>query len=145
MINNITKQRFVDISREYIGTKFHHQGRVKGVGVDCVGLVVCGLKDTLNTEVPDIEAYALRSDGIQLKDTLDKNLSKIEFTSITVGDIILFNFDGVVPQHVAIVSRLDPIYILHSYSVARHVTEHILDSTWKNRIVQCYSVPMLEA
>lgn len=140
----ISKQQFVDTSREYLGTKFHHQGRVKGVGVDCVGLLVCGLRDTLHREIPDVVAYSLRPDGVVLKDILDKNLTKIEFTDLTIGDIILFNFDSVAPQHVAIVSNVNPLYILHAYSVARKVTEHVLDSTWKNRVVQCYSVPWLE-
>ncbi len=32
--------KIVEKSREWIGTPFHEQGRQKGIGCDCVGLIL---------------------------------------------------------------------------------------------------------
>ncbi len=137
-------EQFIEAARGYMGTRFHHQGRVKGVGVDCVGLVVCALREVLTREIPDVIGYSIRPDGIKLKQILDQHLKPVKFAVLQPGDIILFKIKGVVPQHVAIVSSIKPAYIVHAYSVARKVTEHILDDTWKSKIIQCYRVPWLE-
>ena len=36
----MNRQDVVTAAREWIDTPFHHQARLKGVGVDCVGLVI---------------------------------------------------------------------------------------------------------
>ena len=35
-----TRTDVVAAAREWLGTPFHHQARLRGVGVDCVGLVI---------------------------------------------------------------------------------------------------------
>ena len=43
MVETLTpiRSRIVATAREYLLTPFHHQGRKKGVGIDCVGLIAC--------------------------------------------------------------------------------------------------------
>ena len=50
-MNNI-----VDKSREYLNTPFHHQGRVKYHGVDCVGLIICTFRE-LGINIEDVQGY----------------------------------------------------------------------------------------
>jgi hypothetical protein len=37
---------FIAQARTWIGTPFHHQGRLKGVGCDCLGLIVGVAEDS---------------------------------------------------------------------------------------------------
>ena len=41
----ITKEDVVREAKTWLGTPFHHQGRLKGVGVDCAGVIVCVAKE----------------------------------------------------------------------------------------------------
>lgn len=38
------ERRFALEAERMIGTRFHHQGRLPGIGLDCVGLVWCAAK-----------------------------------------------------------------------------------------------------
>ena len=39
------RSQIIDKAREYIGTPFHLHARVKHIGIDCVGLIYCVLRD----------------------------------------------------------------------------------------------------
>lgn len=139
-----TRSQYVEAARRYMDTPFHHQGRVRGAGVDCIGLLVCAAKDAAGGEPPDAKAYPRRPDGVLLKASLDAHLISVDKADVKPGDIVLFQFDGVVPQHVAIISAINPIYILHSNASVKKVTEHRMDQTWESRVVQFYRIPWLE-
>ena len=34
------KKQIIQTARQWLDTPYHHQARVKGVGVDCIGLVI---------------------------------------------------------------------------------------------------------
>lgn len=134
-------KKIVECAREYIGTAFHHQGRVKGVGVDCAGLVVCSIKDSgILEKVPDLYNYARRPDGFLLQAILDNSCDKIDPSCIEVGDILLFRISGNNPQHLGLVSRADPFYMIHAYFPSRKVVEHRIDQTWWDKLVSPYRV-----
>lgn len=46
-MEHVTQEQWVETLRSYIGTRFRHQGRMKGPkgGVDCVGLLICALQE----------------------------------------------------------------------------------------------------
>lgn len=52
----INPQHIVDEARSWVGTPFRHQARIKGLGVDCVGLLV-GVGEVLGLEVYDQTGY----------------------------------------------------------------------------------------
>ncbi len=59
----VTGQNIVDVAKTYIGTPFHHLGRIKDVGIDCVGIIICVAKE-LNIPLiiyPEFEKYGRRS------------------------------------------------------------------------------------
>lgn len=134
-------QQYVDAAREYLETKFHHQGRLKGVGIDCAGLLVCAAKDINMPSVPDIKGYRRSPDGKTLRKILEDYLTPVSLDALEPGDILLFHFDGVQPQHVAIVTTTEPLYMIHAYSVCRKVTEHAIDEMWLQRLVAAYRLP----
>ena len=45
MAGGIGREEIVAEARKWIGTPFRHQGRIRGRGVDCVGLPLCVMRD----------------------------------------------------------------------------------------------------
>ncbi len=65
-------------ARSYIGTRFHHQGRLKGKGIDCLGLLVCVAqelslvaRDGSHFSAADKIDYSHQPDTQALRNTLD--------------------------------------------------------------------------
>lgn len=125
-------------ARSWLGTKFHHQGRKKDVGVDCIGLVVgvaaeLGLHE--NITVHDRQNYARQPDESELQNALVANFREVE---LQVGAVALFNIDGRA-QHVGIITDYADLGVIHAYAQARKVVEHGLDAQWRKRIIATYA------
>ena len=132
----ITGGDIVETTRGCLNTPFLHQGRIKGLGLDCAGLIVypahtLGLSDFDNTN------YSRSPDGVSLERTLNQQMQRIPFTAVSPGDILLFAFLKNA-QHLAIVTQLNPIYIIHSHEPNGRVIEHRLDSVWRGYIRGSY-------
>lgn len=127
----------VSKAREYVGTRWLHQGRVKGVGVDCIGLVVCVARE-LGLCDYDTTNYSRIPDGKVLRAGLDANMVLVRKSAMQPGDVLLIRFEEE-PQHVAIVSDMGGrLGIIHAYAQVRKVTEHGLDELWLARTVGVY-------
>lgn len=127
----------VSAARQWIGTPFHHQGRVMGAGCDCIGLVV-GVAIALGVPVRDASGYSRTPSGGHLQAALDAQLDRVQ--AVEPGRIVLMRFDGE-PQHVGIVSRSEftgELTLIHAWAQARRVVEHHLDDTWHSRITAIY-------
>ena len=96
------RKDIVDCARSYIGTPYQHQARLKGVAVDCIGLLMCVGRD-LGYLPPgfDYNDYSRVPDGVLLKERLDKHLIPIEKEEMQPGDVVCVAF-GKHPQHVGI-------------------------------------------
>lgn len=142
--------QIVAAARTWLGTRFHHQGRLKKTtehkgGCDCLGLLVgvAGELGLTKQEVPlisfDRTDYGHVPDGELLKQMLSDLLQEIELEDITPGDVLLFHFEGN-PQHLAIVSDYagGGLGIIHCYAQARKVVEHCLDDKWKGRLTSAF-------
>jgi len=92
----------VRIAREYLGTPYHHQARVKGHGIDCVGLIVCVARELgVLTPDADVQGYGRVPDGKTLMVHLHKHLKPIAKLDMKPGDVVCVAFDKW-PQHVGI-------------------------------------------
>ena len=145
-------QEIIDCARTYLGTPFHHQGRLKGVGVDCIGLVV-GVADSLGLTddkgIPlasfDHADYPPTPAGESLKRPVSLHLYELPSAGeYQPADVLLFRFHQD-PQHVGIVSRLPDgeLGIIHCYASIGKVVEHRLNDTWKRLIVAAFRFPQL--
>ena len=124
----------VEIARSWVGTKFHHQGRKKHVGVDCIGLII-GMAHEMGLTVEDRLDYARQPSGGQLEAALANYLQPCD---LKVGCVALFKIKNE-PQHVGIVSDYgDGFGLIHAYAQSRKVVEHGLDEFWEKRLVACY-------
>ncbi|MCD6035212.1 MAG: putative phage cell wall peptidase NlpC/P60 family [Rickettsiales bacterium] len=144
-------------AREWIGTRFHHQGRCKRTsahsgGCDCIGLIVGVLKnlgmtvDVGGVKIPlhtfDRTDYSMLPDGKQLEAALLKYLNPIPNSAIEPADILLFRFDKN-PQHVAFAGDYRDgggLSLIHCYRSAGAVVEHRFDETWQERLVAAFRI-----
>lgn len=122
-----------DIVREarlWIGTRYRHQGRVKGVGVDCIGLVG-GVASAVG--VPNAAAwaadremhnYARTPDRMLLLRACDRFFDVVPLPAARSGDVLLFALQEQ-PRHFAILVDEHRQRIVHAYALlaARRVVE----------------------
>lgn len=149
-----TKNQIVEEARTWLGTRFHHQGRIKKTalhdgGCDCIGLIVGVVRALeLPSKVEGIKLYENDSsdygylpNGDFLQSQLAQHLTEVPKDSIEAGDVLLFRFRSE-PQHVGIVTDYSHggLGIIHCYAGSRMVVEHALDNTWKKRIISAYQL-----
>lgn len=131
----MTRNDFVALARTWKGTPFHHQGRLKGVGVDCIGYAVELAKEAHILTPNDITNYARYPHDDTLLLGLQSHLEEIPVKDILPGDILLFKIYKD-PQHIAILTDLG---IIHA--VEQGVVETGFDDMWKKRLVKAFKLP----
>ena len=114
----------VAAAREWIGTPYHHMADVKGVGCDCAMLLVRVFCDLKLVEPFDPRPYVKdwhlhRGEERYLDFLLARSR---EVASPLPGDVILFKY-GRCFSHGGIVTRSDPLAIVHAFHPARVVLE----------------------
>ncbi len=138
-------QPIIAQARTWIGTPYHHQARLKGVGCDCLGLVVGVASELKLTDETgkllssfDQTNYSTQPDGQLLTGKLQALLNEIPIADKAPGDLALFKIDGN-PQHMGLLSDFEGgIGVIHSYVSSGKVVEHRLDKKWEQRIVKVF-------
>ena len=139
------EQRIVAEARSWVRTPFCHQGRVKGKGVDCIGLVKAAMvaSETMpNDEAAAIEhdfrGYSRLPDGKSLPEVLRRVADQVAWPERRPGDIVLFVWEQNKPQHVAVLTGVDPAYMVHAHARARKCGEQRVDDEWLARLYGLY-------
>jgi len=150
--------RRVDISNkahEYLGTPFSHLGRLKGIALDCLGLLLCVAEDLGALDVHGVPI--LRGDGGnyspqpidgKVHAECSRRLVHKSLDTMQEGDIITIRMPSIA-CHVAIVTeRLGELYMIHAYQgfatreyPEGRCTKHILSDTWRERIEGVFELP----
>lgn len=152
------KQDIVAEARKWLGTNFHHQGRIKKCstnkgGCDCIGLVIGIIRDL---ELPstfkrkngetiplydfDYTNYSAQPSGAKMLELIGQHFTPIDISDAVPGDLMVFRF-GSNPQHVGVVGDYvhGGLSIIHTYASANKVVEHHLSKNWLGRAVAAYS------
>ena len=124
-------------ARTWAGTPFRHQGRCKGVGVDCLGLVV-GVARALGLSAADGAGYPRQPDGAALLAGLEEAYVPLGLGRQRPGDILVFRIRST-PQHLALLT--EPGGMIHVHAAVGRVVETGLDATWAARLVAAYRYP----
>lgn len=132
----VTRERFIAEARSWLGTPYQHQGRLKGVGVDCIGLLV-GVAHALGLSSADMRDYGRRPDG-RLRPLLEEHLEAVPTIDAQGGDVVLFAWASV-PIHVGILTAAD--HVIHAYLPNRMVVESRIDEKMRAQIVSAYHIP----
>jgi len=131
-------QRNFDVvskAREYIGTPAVHQGRVKGVGIDCVGLIVCVGR----------ECGALITEAIPCYKRIIRNriVEKLLAEQFDVCNILTPGSVVVLGNPVKMIGHHLGVYtgptIIHASGAAKHIVETVFESPLKEKFISAWS------
>lgn len=125
-----TPADLIAVARSYINTPFHPNARLPGVGLDCIGVLVCAAR-ACGLSHTDIAAYPLRPNG-QL--TLALNTQLVRVPDAMAGDVLLMSFSGE-PHHVALFTGSS---IIHAYITVKRCVEQPMAELWQKRIRGVY-------
>lgn len=109
-------------ARTCVGTRFRAQGRLPGVGLDCVGVVACaagvGAPSGYDLRGRDCEEAEARLTGLGFR-VVDKARE---------GDVLLVE-PGAGSRHLAVVTA--PGLVVHAHAGLRRVVEGPVDPAWR--------------
>lgn len=128
--------------REWKGTPWIHQGRLKGVGADCLFVLYVAV---LKAGLPIHEDHKCVNYGrLPFKNSLVEGIkyyaTEVKQKDMQAGDFIVFTLLKE-PQHIALFTCTKTI--IHSDANTGRVVEHGLDPKWKKRIHSVWRIKEL--
>lgn len=130
-------------ARGWIGTPYRHQGALKGVGCDCLGLLTGVWREVTGAEPGPTPPYTPDWAEARGRETLAegarRHLVEIEPGAAGAGDVVLFRWRAHLPaKHAAILSGAD--CMIHAQEGAA-VAEVPLSDWWKRRMAFAFEFP----
>ena len=146
-----TRKMIVDCARTFLNTPFRHQGRVKGKGIDCVGLPLCvaeelGLIDRLGVPFKgsDNQNYSSQPLDLLVHEEAKRRLVEKDPSDLRDGDVVTLRVPTT-PCHAALITTVNGVTgMIHAYAGIGKVVEHIMDNKWRKRIAGAFSYPGVE-
>lgn len=138
----MTRDEFIAEVLDHLDTPYHHQGRLKGVGVDCIGLFVsaaqrCGY----NMDAPS--DYGRVPEQDKLLRHLTEYAYAVPYAEAIPGDLLIFRMFHQ-PQHVGVIVNCLPMEMVHTYMSVNKVVRVPMDQTWEARIVSAYRLKVFD-
>jgi cell wall-associated NlpC family hydrolase len=128
-MSDAQRSAVVAAARSWIGTPYHHAADIKGHGVDCAMLLVrvycdVGLVEPFDPRPYTKDWFLHRNEEKYLGFLFDRARQVRE---PGLGDTAVFRI-GRLFAHAGIVSRLEPLAIVHAFASARCVVEEFVAS-----------------
>jgi cell wall-associated NlpC family hydrolase len=134
----------IEAARGYLGTPWKHQARVRGVGVDCIGLLVGAYRDA-GYAIEDVKDYGRNPNPRRFLHHLARQFTRVSgrdamwassdpaaWQYAIPGDLLVFQFVGPdLPQHVGIATDRG---VIHTYQTAGFVAEHAMTDEWRRKV-----------
>lgn len=139
----VSRADVVEAARLWLGTPYHHQASLRGVGCDCLGLVR-GVWRELYGEEPEAPPPYSQSWAESLgEETLAaaalRRLDPVQTGRERPGDVLLFRWRAHLPaKHCAILT--EPDLIIHAHDGAE-VAEVAFSSWWRRHRSHAFSFP----
>ncbi len=135
------RQAIVAEARSWVGTPYRHQGSIKGVGCDCLGLVrgvfrvACGVEpEAPGPYAPD---WAEAGQRDLLLEAARRHCAERPVAALLPGDLVLFRWRPDLPaKHAGIL--VEPDRFVHAYSGAA-VVESALVPQWRRKIAGVFA------
>ena len=133
----------VRAARAWLGTPYHHQASLRGVGTDCIGLVRGVWRDLYGAEPQAVPAYTrdwAEASGIEtLLAAGRRHLVEIASADAAPGDVLVFRWRrGAVARHAAILAT--PATMIHALEGAP-VSEVALTPWWRRHLAAAFAFP----
>jgi cell wall-associated NlpC family hydrolase len=123
------RERLVTEARTWLRTPWKHQGRLKHVGVDCLGILgmsalACGVAGAREWRSdPSMHNYGRVPQEAFLLASCDRFMDRIPTADATIGDVLVMAFRRY-PQHFAMISTYRGDRVIHAYSSIGEVVEN---------------------
>jgi NlpC/P60 family putative phage cell wall peptidase len=138
-----TRDDVVAAARGWIGTPYRHQGALKGVGCDCLGLLVGVWREVTGGEMGALPPYTPDWAEAEGRETFAegarRHLVEIAPAAAREGDIVLFRWRAHLPaKHAGILTGPDAM--VHAQEGVA-VAEVPLSAWWRRRIAYAFAFP----
>ncbi len=145
---NTSPARIVKATRRWIGTPYHDQASVRGVGCDCLGLLRGVWRDVVGPEPLSVPPYSRDWGEVGpvevLAEAARAAMIELDVSEARTGDVILFRMRaGAIAKHVGILSgtaRGARTHFIHAYE-RTGVIEECLTPAWQRRIAFAFRFP----
>ena len=136
--------RIVKVARRWIGTPYHDQASVRGVGCDCLGLLRGVWRDVIGPEPMPVPPYSRdwgESGPVEvLAEAARAAMQELDVSDARTGDVVLFRMrKGAIAKHVGILSGGGRF--IHAYERTGVIEEH-LTPAWQRRIAFAFRFPV---
>ena len=138
-----TRAALVAEARRWLGTPYHHQASLIGVGCDCLGLVrgvwrgCCGPEPEAPGPYSPDWAEATRIESLAL--AADRHMRARPLDAWRAGDVLLFRWRANVPaKHMAIAASRTTMIHAHDGCC---VTEVAISAWWLRRLAFVFAFP----
>ena len=137
------RARALEIAKGWIGTPYRHQASRKGVGCDCLGLILGVWRELYGSGVEIPRAYsadwAETSPGEPLLDALRERCATVDVNDMCPGDILAFRWQaGAAAKHLALLAPEKRI--IHAYE-GQAVMASPFVPHWRRRIAGVFAFP----
>ena len=153
----IMPARIVRAARSWLGTPYHDQASVKGVGCDCLGLIRGVWREVVGPEPMPVPPYSRDWGEAGPREVLAEAartaMIEIDLADTRTGDVVLFRMRaGAIAKHAGILSSHAargarshrsgrPHRFIHAYE-RTGVIEQDLTEPWRRRIAFAFRFPV---
>jgi NlpC/P60 family putative phage cell wall peptidase len=142
----ISRSAIVGEACTWIGTPYRHQGSLRGIGCDCLGLLRGLWRGLIGPEPEQPDPYspdwAEAGGSESLMQAAQRHLVLLPDCTFAEGDVILFRFRRNVPaKHIGIATG--PSRMIHAHEGAC-VAEVPIVPFWRRRIAATFAFPGVE-
>ena len=133
----------VAAARSWVGTPYHHQASVRGIGADCLGLVRGVFGEVMARDVEMPPPYSRdwgETNGVEtLLDAARRNLEPVALANIQPGDVLIFRLrERTIAKHAAILATHQTMIHAMEGAVASEVA---FSSWWRRRLAGAFRFP----
>jgi len=137
------RSEIVRAARDWIGTPYHHQASVRGVGADCLGLLRGVWHDLYghHSETPPAYSrdWAEATGREELLAGATRHLVCVELNAMQPGDVLVFRMRQRAPaKHVGLLATPDTF--IHA-AEGMPASEVALQGWWRRRIAAVFAFP----
>lgn len=136
------REDIVAAARAWVGTPYHHQASVRGVGCDCLGLVRGVWRDVVGAEPEVMPAYTPDWAEARGREALLEGASRhfARRDDVVAGALLVFRWkQGTPAKHVGIATG-DGRFV-HAYDSAGKAVESALSKPWLTRLAGVFDFP----
>lgn len=133
----------ISVARSWLGTPYHDQASLRGVGCDCLGLARGVWREVVGDEPFPIPPYSRDWGETGPREVLAegarKMMQEITPSDACPGALVLFRMaPRAIAKHVGILTAPDSF--IHAYE-RLGVVEEVLTPTWRRRIAFAFLFP----